>query len=245
MARISVDLPAPFAPSTATISPSSHAQVDALEHRLGAIARSEPAELEQRRARRAAARAAPCAAAPRRGRPCAPPGRAALPRACRAAMRTPASSTTTWSEMPITTDMSCSTSTTAMPAVGDAAQQARELRLVFARQSGRWLVEQQHRRLRRQRARDLDQALVDVRQVGGARIEVAARSRRTPRSASSRAARGDRQVLAPPSSSRTAAWSGRCARCRRARCAKPAGPGSQPRRCGSCLRRGDRSRSAC
>ena len=108
------------------------AQVDLLQHRLGAVARGEPADLEQRRAARRARCAGRALAAPRRDRPCAPPDRAALRPACRAAMRTPASSTTTWSEMPITTDMSCSTSTTAMPASAMRRSSAREPRLVVA-----------------------------------------------------------------------------------------------------------------
>ena len=85
-ARISVDLPAPLAPSSATASPSPHLQVDAVQHRLGAVAGDQRADAEHlRRPVRAATRAAPPSrsAALRRGRPGARPGRPASRPACR------------------------------------------------------------------------------------------------------------------------------------------------------------------
>ena len=99
----------------------------------------------------------------RRGRPRArrrrPGSRPGVP----AARRCPASSTTTWSEMPITSAMSCSTSSTATPASAMRRSSARQPRLVVAREAGRGLVEQQRVGVGRERARDLDQAPVDVR----------------------------------------------------------------------------------
>jgi hypothetical protein len=59
-------------------------------------------------------------------------------------------------------------------ALGDAAEECGERALVVAREARRRLVEQQYRRRGRERARDLDQAPVDVRQVGRAAREVAA-----------------------------------------------------------------------
>jgi hypothetical protein len=53
---------------------------------------------------------------------------------------------------------------------GDSLQQAGEPRLVGTREAGRGLVEQQHLGIERECARDLDQAPVDMRQVGGAGV---------------------------------------------------------------------------
>ena len=57
-----------------------------------------------------------------------------------------------------------------MPASAMRSQQRGQPLLVLARQAGGGLVEQQHLGVGGQRARDLDQAPVDVRQVGGARV---------------------------------------------------------------------------
>ena len=57
-----------------------------------------------------------------------------------------------------------------MPALGDPLQQARKPRLVGLREAGRGLVEQQHLGVERERARDLDQAPVDMREIGGAGV---------------------------------------------------------------------------
>ena len=68
MARISVDLPAPFAPSTATISPWRTLRSMPAQDGLGAIAGGEPADIEHRST--AARRSRTRAPAPRRGTPC-------------------------------------------------------------------------------------------------------------------------------------------------------------------------------
>ncbi len=56
-----------------------------------------------------------------------------------------------------------------MPRSRDAAQQPAQGDLVGAHQPGGRLIEQQHARTHRERARDLDQAAVDMRQVAGRR----------------------------------------------------------------------------
>ena len=197
-ARISVDLPAPLAPSTATISPARPRRSMLVEHRRGAVAGAEL---------RRASRIASCDAASsargarpraharrRRDRPCSTARIAPhLARACRRRSRAPASSTTTWSEMPITSAMSCSTRTTAMPRSAMRRSSALERGLVGAHQAGGRLVEQQHLRPRRQRAGDLDQAPVDMRQIAGAACRARRDSRRrraAPRRCARRSARG-------------------------------------------------------
>ncbi len=78
--------------------------------------------------------------------------------ACRGARCWPASSTTMRSETPITSAMSCSTTSTPTPVRGDAAQQRGQPCLVLARQAGGGFVQQQHLRAGGQRAGDLHQA---------------------------------------------------------------------------------------
>ena len=169
-ARIAVDLPAPLAPSSATISPRPHRERHLIEHRRGAVAGAELHAGQDRVLRTVpgdGARPRPHLAAAEIGLQHARIAPDFAP-ARRPRSTAPASSTTTWSEMPITSAMSCSTRMTAMPSVGDAPDQLAQRDLVGAHQAGRRLVEQQHARARRQRARDLDQPPIDMRQARSA-----------------------------------------------------------------------------
>ena len=69
--------------------------------------------------------------------------------------------------------MSCSISTTRDAGIGDPPQQLGEHRLVGVIQPRRGLVEHQDAGTQRERARDLQQALVDVREVAGEPLHAA------------------------------------------------------------------------
>ena len=71
------------------------------------------------------------------------------------------------SQIRITIGMSCSTRRIVRPASRRRAQAARELAGFSVIEAGRRLVEQQQRRLQRERACDLEMLLLPVRQVAG------------------------------------------------------------------------------
>ena len=83
----------------------------------------------------------------------------------------PASSTTTCSETDITSFMSCSTSTTMMPVAATFLSSSPSRRSIAGVEPRRRLVERQNAGRNRERAGDLDQALVDMRQRAGDAVE--------------------------------------------------------------------------
>ena len=193
-----------------------------------------PSATVLRRRRKCALAPARRSARLRRDRPCAPPVRPRPRAGAPSAILLPASSTTTWSETPITRSMSCSTRITAMPAVGELAQQLADRGAVLGVRTGRRLVERQHARAHGKCARDFDQALVDMRQRAGRPFE---RARLTDEGEQAFGDRGALRIALEPNSeagaepaapqrdqrhcraptwSRTAGWSDRCGRCRRA-----------------------------
>ena len=224
-----------------------HLEGDVVEHGRGAIAGGELSGGEHASAVRPASGAArgraPHLAAAEIGLEHLRIAGARL-RACRRRCGRPASSTTTWSEMPITSAMSCSTRMTAMPGVGELAQERRRAR-PCRRASGRRPARRAAARCGRvgERAGDLDQAPVDMRQIAGRAVRARRGSRRKPAGLGSARGRrrsrprrsglpsrprrsADQDVVEHAHASRTAASSDRCARCRRARRARRGAPAS-------------------
>ena len=145
--------------------------------------------------------------------------------------------------------------------VGDPAQHGGERDLVGAHEAGGGLVEQQHLGPRRQRAGDLDEATVDVREILRRRVDGAmvadereeARGRRAfggrhggaEGVADVAAAGAGQYVVKHAQACRTAGSSDRCGRCRHAAPAMPVRPRDRCRRDRCDRRRGDRSRRSC
>ena len=233
-ALTSVLLPAPFGPTTLDDLAVLDPEVDAADRARLAVERPQPRDVKQR--------------LPAPGRP--GDGRVAHHgvRARRRRASCPWSSTTMRVARPVTTRIRCSTRTIVVPALVDPAQDGERLVELGRVQAGEDLVEQQQRRLRRERAGQLEQlALV---QVDLARKRVRARGEADDVEVLLGAARGLGEALArrgrtctrsrrcrARSSSRTAAGSGASARSR--------GASARAGRAGRCAarraRRGPRS----
>src|SRR5690349_13291710 len=87
--------------------------------------------------------------------------------------------------------------------VGEAAQNAAEQHLVGSHQTGGWLIEQQYVGAGGERARNLDQPTINVREFAGGRAKwslVADQSQQSLRVLARRAARGRDQWAAQPAS---------------------------------------------
>ena len=135
----------------------------------------------------------------------------------------PRSSTTARSTSGITTSITCSTMTMVTPRSADSADELDALARFGRRQPRERLVEQQKFRLRRERARDLEPPLLGRGELDGRRLGAreepgelehlrapCAAPRARPRGASRRRRRRSRR----PTSNRSCAPPGRCARCR-------------------------------
>ena len=182
IARIVVVLPAPFAPISATISPSSTCRLMPCSAWIRPYSRRDVLELKQHRP--------------------APPGRRRSPSGRRAtsagepsAIFRPNSSTTIRSVTPMTRRMSCSISSTVTPVSRILPDQLEQLLLLRRVEAGGRLVQAEQLRLGGQRPGDLQPALVAVGQVAGQLVGPVARCRR---SRAARRARSRPSLLLPP-----------------------------------------------
>ncbi len=145
----SVVLPAPLAPSTATIAPGRHAQVHAAQHGGEAIAGFEAAYLKHR--------PHPAGASRRHGRdrPRPPPVSRTTSAGDPEQMMRPWASTCTVSHRFITACITCSIISTVTPSSRMARTIGHDVADLGRVEAGQHLIEQQQLRARGERARDL------------------------------------------------------------------------------------------